>query len=512
MGLKYRLAKHKGKCVSKIMQAVTVALVVSSVSISSFASANTTLTQQQLIHLVKKLSQQTKNLSRQVTSLKHQVSYLEAHQAVPHHMTSHRRRLKKSVNVNKHHANALEPFYPRGFAITTAPYLGVQTRFNGSNLLVNVSSLGEDVRLLQYRYRGLNALRDIHEAPPSHPFLKFSGKVEGQMIAQRANDGHYHSDINLSTFELDIMAAMDKWVTGFIALDYDDSPVNNGRVNNSRLFVEKGFITIGNLEKTHFFFTIGQGYFPFGQYSSALISTPLTMALARVKMRGAEIGYTHPGDYGLTADLFAFRADNLNYFTNNRVAEGGINLSYAFPIKQMDNSIGLSYITNMAESGGMESTGLNSFTGFSNNSAVMFMHRVPGIDVRLNSALGKVSFIAEYVAATKRFDPRNLTYNGRGARPTALHVEAGYNFKVFNKPTNLAVGYGVTSDAMALNIPQRRYFAVLNTSWYRDTLEALEFRHDVLYHGADSASGDGITVSSQGHFLNAMIAQLGIYF
>ncbi len=404
----------------------------------------------------------------------------------------------------------MTPFKPSGFPITTSPYLGVQSRFDGSDLLVNVPSTLEDVRMLKYRQKGQDALGNLHEAPAPHPFLKVSGKAEGQLIGSRNFAGNYNSDVDLASAELNVLAAMNSWVTGFIAIDYDGAGAASGRVNNSRLFLRKGFITVGNLDSSPFFFTLGQTYVPFGRYSSAMVSAPLTMVLARTRVRNAQIGYDNE-KLGLTGQVYAYRPDNNNSARNDRVSAGGAALSEQFSLQGLSVDLGAGYITNITNSGGMEQTG-GAFGGFTTGNTNPLVHDVPAVDGYLTLQAYNFDFIGEYVTAVRRFDTTNLTFNGQAAKPMAFHAELGYSFKVFNKPTNVAVGYGQTSQSLALNLPQRRYTAVINTSLYHDTIQSLEFRHDRNYSNS-TATGDVNTVTTTGKpFSNTLTLQFGIYF
>jgi len=88
-----------------------------------------------------------------------------------------------------------------------------------------------------------------------------------------------------------------------------------------------------------------------------------------------------------------------------------------------------------------------------------------------------------------------------------------YSFQTFARPTAIAIGYGMTKDALALQLPAQRYSATLNTSIWRDTLQSLEFRHDVNYANSAFASGSTVPAPAvSGHSDNVVTAQFDVYF
>src|SRR3990170_2352658 len=95
-------------------------------------------------------------------------------------------------------------------------------------------------------------------------------------------------DVDLSNAELDIIGETGPWVTSAIIATYDNERLTgstNTRVSNSRLRIDRGFITIGQLNKCPLYLTIGQIFAPFGRYSSNMITTTPTRSLGLFKDR-----------------------------------------------------------------------------------------------------------------------------------------------------------------------------------------------------------------------------------
>jgi hypothetical protein len=116
-----------------------------------------------------------------------------------------------------------------------------------------------------------------------------------------------------------------------------------------------------------------------------------------------------------------------------------------------------------------------------------------------------------------------MSYNGHGAKPSALDTEASYSFYAWSKPSSIGVGYGKSNQALSLNLPLARYSLVFNTSLWRNTLQSLEFRHDREYAASDTGNGPtgaetptesctSSVCSQTGKSDNAITAQFDYYF
>ena len=155
--------------------------------------------------------------------------------------------------------------------------------------MVNQPYVNEDLNLLQQRKQIYNYLQQHGHAFSDTPVVNLSGKIESQIFhTNHFNNFQNNSatDIDLTGIELDTEILVNQWVTGLIAFVYDNTPptdMSPRRIDNSRVLLERGFLTIGNLAKFPLYATMGQFYVPFGQYSSAMISDPFTKILGRTE-------------------------------------------------------------------------------------------------------------------------------------------------------------------------------------------------------------------------------------
>lgn len=414
-----------------------------------------------------------------------------------------------------------------GSTVTTSPFLGLRSAFDASDLIVNLPTMNEDLRFLKEHVQLQKKLACYGVRLPDRPIIELGGKIEGIVFAQEDwNDGPTTSDINLASTRLDILVEVSRGVHGFMAFNMDNSTfdlLNNSsldiqlsgagsRIFNSRVFISRAFITIGDLNCLPLYFTIGQMFVPFGRYASNMVTSTLTVELARINERALLFGLYKNGLYG---SVYAYRGES------NVDAPGinswGTNWGYEKTWKGGSLNIGAGYIGNIADSTGMQVTGAgNGFFGFAlNRSTQILDHRVPAYDVHGEFSFGKFSLFGEYIWTEREFAVENLSFNNEGAKPTASNIELAYNFKLAECPASLAVGYGTTSEALALALPEKSFITAFNISIWKDTIESLEFRHDDNYDSSNVAGGNGaipLVVNSVGGSRNTYTAQIGIYF
>lgn len=414
-----------------------------------------------------------------------------------------------------------------GTAVVTAPFIQSRYQFGGGGLITNYSSIDKDVSVLRQRKEFYNEMTAMGFLMPGYPLLEISGQLNMQVNATRPYDGDTTSDINLSTAELDFQALINPWFTGFLSFIYNSLEPSDGgnRVTNSTVLVDNAFITIGNLNQSPFYMTMGQIYVPFGQFDSYMISNSTPKTLFRTLARPILFGYQSQGDVGPYGTVYVFRddiqtgmvsPDGVVESSSDHLKTVGADLGYVFEIGKLLTDVRVSYISNVADSLGMQFTGAPSsrFEGFGISGVnEVIEHRVPGVDVLGEFFYEDFALIAEYATATREFSPVNLSFNGDGAQPQALHVEGVYTFDMWARPSSLAIGYDHTRDALGLNVPESRASITLNTSIWRNTLASLEFRHDTNYDGDDTASGTLSPIfGPTGRISNAVTGQFNIYF
>lgn len=419
--------------------------------------------------------------------------------------------------------------------VSTGPYLGVPVEYSGSSLIINNPSINEDVSLLKLRKNINSRLAEMgYKNPEDHGHLILSGIAEGQASMKKGGTGT-SSDIDLSTAKLDAyVLGPSSWTSALLTFAYDNGVgVNSGvittrnRVSNSRVFLDKGFITIGDFLKTPYYGSIGQMYVPFGVYSTNFITSPVTKTLARIKDRALLIGYQGQGSNAYYGSVYVFKGDSYIPSTSRKINNSGINAGYRFRCDKYNGDFGAGVVGNIADSIGMQITQNRPlFDGFGssfNNCGPLgngpcgneqLVHRVPALDFHgLFTLWQRWNLIAEYVRTTTHFSVNDLSYNSHGAQPDAFSTELAYTFTAFDRPTSLVGGYGMTRETLAIGLPAKRYLVGLNTSIWRNTLQTLEIRHDIDYGKTVTSTGSGIPgPTGTGQSDNVITLQFDIYF
>ena len=439
---------------------------------------------------------------------------------------------KVSVHVFDGHPESVE-FYPAaliadnhvvtyiaGMPVVTAPYIGSRPAFDGSDYIVNISSINRDIRLMQQRRRLYRAFDQMGYSEPNLPIIALSGKAEPIASTGKQYFGTSKTDISLASSEVDVAAALNDKVQAYMAIAYDSSPpaFSGQRVANSSFNLNMGFVNIGDLDSTPFYFTAGQIFVPFGRFSSSMVSAPLTMRLARTKSRPFILGYKSQGDTGPFAAIYGFTGDT----TLGNSGVGGANLGYIFSTKHGAGEIGASYITSLDNAGGMQTTGSfagTTFGGFGSlNNGSESVQKIPGVGAHLSVSIDRYNITAEWVSVTERFRQQDLSFNSRGAKPQAGQLEGAFTFIAFDRPSSLAADFQWSRQALALNIPEQRFSGVFNISIWKDTVESLEYRHDIDYNRNQFANGAApVGVTNQntigtGGASDTLVAMIGVYF
>ncbi len=422
--------------------------------------------------------------------------------------------------------------------VSTGPYLGVPLQYSGSNLIINNPNINEDVSLLNLR-KNINKRLAQMGGPHcvDHAHLLLSGQIEAQAFYKKGGPGSNSSDINVTTVNLDsYILGPSSWTSGLMSFSYEDDIGSEAgviatthRVSNSRLFVNKAFIIVGDFAQSPFYGTIGQMYVPFGTYSTSFVTSPMTKTLFRTKDRALLVGYQGQTPCTFYGSIYAFRGDAKIPSNSKRINNGGINVGYRAKKEGSGMDIGAGVLANIADSFGLQRTlnGPGVWGGFGAGAynacgpggtgpcgSESIVHRVPAYEMRAMFDIGEHwDLLAEYIFASTAFNPNDATFKSIGAKPQALNAEIAYSFCAFNRPNSIAVGYGMTKEALMLGLPAQRWGVVWNTSIWRDTLESLEFRHDRDYAGSATSSGNNIPgPTPSGLSDNVLTAQFDIYF
>lgn len=436
--------------------------------------------------------------------------------------------------------------------VSSGPYIGVPFEYTGGHLIVNTPSVNEDILLLNLDknvdQRMMALGRGTGQALGSH--ILISGLVEAQALTRNGGGSVNSNDIDLTSVNVDFyVMGPSTWTSAFVELAYDNnigtqtgSFSSNDRMLDSRVFVNKAFIVLGDFTKSGIYSSFGQMYVPFGVYATTMVSSPLTKILARTLARPLVIGYKSQTQNSFTATGYIFKGPS-HVSSVSHVNNGGLNLSFSYRPggAHYGAVLGAGVIGNIADSVGMQFTGNNTtnavlFGGFGGPTEIVpnpipnpadpndlveidsgnehLVHRVPAYDFNVKVSVGdNLQLIGEYIFASTDFSAQDLEINGEGAKPQALNLEAVYNMPWFVNPTSISAGYQMSKDALAIGLPQKRYSVAINRSFWKNTLQSLEFRHDIDYPDDDTSGGSGRPgPTGNGDGANMITLQFDYYF
>jgi hypothetical protein len=460
--------------VTKFVKLSTLAATLAVISGTSFAATPTAA----------QLSREISKLQAQTTSLQNEVRSLQAskRRAVMRHRYADTNSTESYTGSHTIPEPTKLAFH--GISVTTSPYIGLRSSPDASDQLINAPSLNEDLYLLLQRDQ-LDVSPEY--SYPNSPLLEFSGDILGG-----ANFGNT-TNITLNGFDLDLEALASKWALGMVSLSYSDGSndylsevqaINNSITTNSNIYLNRAFVTLGNLNAFPVYGTFGQMYVPFGSYSNYMVTTPLTQYFGRTDAPAAEIGFFKKG---FNFDTFAFEGSNKmdnNASVNNR---WGLSGSYVFTTKIGEQKFGAGYISTITDSLGLNGSQL--FVTNHNRSASL-TKSIPAVDLNTKLNWNKFTFLGEYIWTTTNFaladfnTTQGVTADAISKKPSVLDLEAIYAFNLYSWSSNFAIDFGKSSNAAYLAMPQTTIAGIFNTSPFKNTVLSAELRHDGSYSKA----------------------------
>lgn len=379
------------------------------------------------------------------------------------------------------------------------PYLSKDQLFDGSELIINTPTIREAARLLRQQYQVIQDCLEYGIPLPKYPRVSVSGLVEAQLSYVDPYTAGNYTRFNFDSAELDLYVQATKWLSAYGAINYDPSKTTG------QVFMNRGFITLGDLSVVPLYVSAGKMYVPFGRYASSMVTEPYTRDIGRTRVNAIEFGFQQPGDNAAHAEVYLYQGVD-RYLSNQQYdnLEYGTEAGYQFNIQDWSGELGTGAISNLGDSSGLYNT---LFQG-SNN---LLVHRVPAYDVYGSLSYKKLSVLGEYLTALRHFAATNFAYNDNGARPSAFNTEVAYAIKTFGKPSSVGVGFSKTYQAVELGLPKNSYRAVYNINIIRNTNLAVEYRHDTNYSLSDAGSA-GIGNTTLGKSDNAVTAQFDYFF
>lgn len=346
---------------------------------------------------------------------------------------------------------------------------------------ISSSPVPEELLRTKVQQQVLKEIRRQQEAEGKsqqiNDYVTLFGLIEAEAVVGDDFAGDAASEFNVATVELGFDAQLSDWVVGHILAKYE------GGEEDQHLFIDEANIWLGNYQKFPVLLTAGKFYLPFGQFDTNMVQDPLTLEVGEINAPGLAIGVEQ---HGFTGALYSYKG--MNETDGNDTIKGfGAMLSYHHEIDETRVDAGASWVSNLADSGGIS----DAFDGAGLDSII---DQVPGFGVYLTAGYGPFSLISEYIQAIDPFAPSELDFKGEGAQPKAWNAELAYATALLGKETIFAVGYQGTAEALALELPYARYMGAVSMVLFEGTSLTLEYFHDSDYDEDEGGSGEDADV------------------
>ncbi|MBK1731421.1 LbtU family siderophore porin [Thiococcus pfennigii] len=318
--------------------------------------------------------------------------------------------------------------------------------------------------------------------------IEIAGLVEVEVGYVSPYEGDSESDIILATVELAISSQVNDWVEVGVAFLYEEDETD--------LEVDVAYITLANPDVSPVFLTAGQIYVPFGAYETNLVSDPLTLEIGETRETAAQLGFVHEEFFG---SVYVFNGDN-KIDGENEIGSWGANLGLAHEEEDRAWAFGAGYISDLGDSDSLHDLIYDNLAAVGIDDP---SERTGGWTIHAMGALGPVSLIGEYLSATEEFDADALSFNGKGAKPSAWNIEAGYGFEVMGRESVAAVAYQGTREALGIELPKERWLVGWSVEIFDNTALSFEWAHDSDYGQSDGGTGKSA---------DSFVAQLAVEF
>ncbi|SRR6056297_855640 len=321
--------------------------------------------------------------------------------------------------------------------------------------------------------------------------VEVGGLVEVEAGWSDSYTGDDESDIVLATMELGIGARINDWTRADILFLHEE--------DDTDLEVDVATVTIA-APGGPWSLTGGQFYLPFGVFDSHMVSDPLTLELGETRESAVMLGGAM-NDF--SGGVYLFNGEN-DAGGDQDIDNWGAVVGYATEARGLGLAANIGFIDDLGDSDALRDTIDANLAEL----AAADPGRAAGLDGRRDdvhgwfaSAMltaGRFTLIGEYLAATDRFEADELMDGSARLKPEAWNVEAGAAFVLGGRDAAFAVGLQGSDDALALELPRRRYLAALSVWVLDNTMLSFEWAHDEDYGRSDGGTGNHAdTVTAQ---------------
>ena len=194
------------------------------------------------------------------------------------------------------------------------------------------------------KYSPIALLAFTMVAPAHATDIEISGAIEVEAGFNSSYTKVKTSDITLATVELAIDSKINDRVSGHLSLLHEE--------DDTSLEVDEGTISVDM--SNGWKISAGQMYIPFGNYTSNMVSDPLTLSIGETRESVLQLGFERDGYYSAA---YIFNGDSIETSTalkgENTIEHFGVSIGKAFENDKFTLDVGLDYISSIADSDGI---------------------------------------------------------------------------------------------------------------------------------------------------------------
>lgn len=360
------------------------------------------------------------------------------------------------------------------------------------NLSNTVQSMKNQIHLLEERVASYSSAGKNSDRFNG---IELNGVLEVEAGHNSPYAGNDTSDIVPATMELTVNASnINNWVSVSISALHEDD-------DTDPWVVDQSIVIIGNTDVSPVYVSLGRMYLPFGNFSSNVVSDPLTLEIGEIGEAALQLGYESSGFFG---SIFVFNGDTSSGADD--IEHYGANLGMMNDVDGVDYEVGISYLNSIAESDGVQ-----SFLDASGISTVL--DNVAAWSAYGIFNMGDYVFIAEYLSTIDDFSTAEIQFNNKGAAVASTNIELAYNLSVLGHDSTLGFAYQGTEEALSLGLPEQRIIVALTTEVIKNTTFSIEWARDDDYSVSESGRDDaGAVITGTGNSADTMTLQLAVEF
>ncbi|MCH9744842.1 MAG: LbtU family siderophore porin [Gammaproteobacteria bacterium] len=400
--------------------------------------------------------------------------------------TAKTKKTQTRVSAKKHKKLMSEPRYIPEHQLP--PHLQQQNldAYANTNLTNTSAQAARDDKKSNFLNFGLLGDLDLKSQDTSNDFKK---------------DGY--TKVSVGVIEAAAHARLMDWVNLNVAGSYQQVPDTGSLTDYLKL--EEAYATIGNFYKTPFYLSIGYQYLPFGVYTPYSISGDVTKQLDEAQNNMIGVGYEKRNFYGMVYFYGNQGFVNGQSHQVTPVAENwGVEAGFTHHAHRSGLHLNASYLNNYRE------------VTIVSNLDPRNLDRVGAMSVHGDYFYGRFGALADVTFTTSAFNQAAMSYDGKGACPTAAFVQGYVRFHAGKFPSALGLGYGHSWQALALELPRYRFVVNYSLLLSKHFSAQLQYTHAQDYGTGDSANmnrnGNIIPATPTGKSGNAYEARLSFAF